>query len=36
MRLPGMHKACKASLEADPGQQQFTNDELVQHLVQSE
>jgi len=31
-----MHQAYKASIEADQGQQQFTNDELVQHLVQSE
>lgn len=36
MRLLGMHQAYKASLEADQSQQQFTNDELVQHLVQSE
>jgi DNA replication protein DnaC len=36
MRLLGMHQAYKASLEADQRQQQFTNDELVQHLVQSE
>ncbi|WP_301923003.1 IS21-like element helper ATPase IstB [Ferruginibacter sp.] len=36
MRLLGMHQAYKASLEADQSQQCFTNDELVQHLVQSE
>ncbi len=36
MRLLGMHQAYKVSLEADQSQQQFTNDELVQHLVQSE
>lgn len=36
MRLLGMHQAYKASLEADQSQQQFTNDELVQYLVQSE
>ena len=31
-----MHQACKASLEADQSQQKFTNDQLVQYLVQSE
>src|SRR5664279_2337062 len=36
MRLLGMHHAYKASIEADQSQQQFTNDELVHHLVQSE
>lgn len=36
MRLLGMHQAYKASIEADQSQQQFTNDELVQHLVESE
>ena len=36
MRLLGMHQAYKASMEADQSQQQFTNDELVQHLVESE
>jgi DNA replication protein DnaC len=36
MRLLGMHQAYKASIEADQSQQQFTNDELVHHLVQSE
>ena len=36
MRLLGMHQAYKASMEADQSRQQFTNDELVHHLVQSE
>src|SRR5665647_1659018 len=36
MRLLGMHQAYKASIEADQSQLQFTNDELVHHLVQSE
>lgn len=36
MRLLGMHQAYKASIESDQSQQQFTNDELVQHLVESE
>ena len=36
MRLLGMHQAYKTSLEANQSQQNFTNDELVQHLVQSE
>lgn len=36
MRLLGMHQAYKASIEVDQSQQQFTNDELVQHLVESE
>lgn len=36
MRLPGMHQAYKASIESDQSQQQFTNDELVQHLIESE
>ena len=35
MRLLGMHHAFKACIEtAHP--QEFTNDELVQHLIQSE
>ncbi len=36
MRLLGMHRAFKASIETDNPIQQFTNDELVHHLVQSE
>ncbi|MEO7049183.1 MAG: IS21-like element helper ATPase IstB [Ferruginibacter sp.] len=36
MRLLGMHQAYKASIESDQSQQQFTNDELVQHLIESE
>jgi DNA replication protein DnaC len=36
MRLLGMHQAFKASTETDNPIQQFTNDELVHHLVQSE
>jgi DNA replication protein DnaC len=36
MRLLGMHQAFKASIETDNKAQQFTNDELVHHLVQSE
>jgi DNA replication protein DnaC len=36
MRLLGMHQAFKASIEADVQTQNFTNDELVHHLVQSE
>ena len=35
MRLLGMHQAFKTSIEAEHPQQ-FTNDELVHHLVQSE
>jgi DNA replication protein DnaC len=36
MRLLGMHQAFKASIESDVQTQNFTNDELVHHLVQSE
>ena len=36
MRLFGMHHAFKACIETDDPPQQFTNDELVHHLVQSE
>jgi DNA replication protein DnaC len=36
MRLLGMHQAFKASIETGNPIQQFTNDELVHHLVQSE
>jgi hypothetical protein len=36
MRLLGMHHAYKASIQSDQSQQQYTNDELVHHLVQSE
>ena len=36
MRLLGMHHAFKACIETDDPPQQFTNDELVHHLVQSE
>ncbi len=36
MRLSGMHQAFKACIETDSPSQQFTNDELVHHLVQSE
>ena len=36
MRLLGMHQAFKASIETDNKVRQFTNDELVHHLVQSE
>ena len=35
MRLLGMHHAFKTSIETEHPQQ-FTNDELVHHLVQSE
>ena len=36
MRLLGMHQAFKTSIEAESQTPQFTNDELVHHLVQSE
>ena len=36
MRLLGMHQAFKSSIDTDNPTQQFTNDELVHHLVQSE
>lgn len=36
MRLLGMHQAFKTSIETDNQTPQFTNDELVHHLVQSE
>ena len=36
MRLLGMHQAFKTSIEANNQTPQFTNDELVHHLVQSE
>ena len=36
MRLLGMHQAFKESIELTGQAQQFTNDELVHHLVQSE
>jgi DNA replication protein DnaC len=36
MRLLGMYQAFKASIESDVQTQNFTNDELVHHLVQSE
>ncbi len=36
MRLFGMHHAFKACIETEDPPQQFTNDELVHHLVQSE
>lgn len=36
MRLLGMHHAFKACIESDDPSPQFTNDELVHHLVQSE
>jgi len=36
MRLSGMHQAFKASLETVNQNGQYTNDELVHHLVQSE
>ena len=38
MRLLGMHQAFKAciELETNGSEQLFTNDELVQHMIQSE
>lgn len=36
MRLLGMHQAFKASIAPEGQTQNFTNDELVYHLVTSE